>query len=150
MTKQVMNLGKLERELEEDEGFRASAYQDHLGFWTIGIGTLIDARKGAGITREEAYLLLRNRLGSKFQEMDKRMSWWRDQPDPVQRALANMAYQMGVEGLLGFRNTLALIQQGKYSEAADNAMKSLWAKQTPNRAKKVTDLIRSAGGSNVG
>lgn len=138
----ILNLSKLESDLFDDEGYRKSAYQDHLGFWTIGIGTLIDERKGAGITVDEAKYLLRNRLETFFAAMDQKMPWWRDQPEHVQRALANMAYQMGVDGLLGFKNTLALIQAGKYDQAADNAMKSLWARQTPNRAKKVTDLLR--------
>lgn len=142
----TLNTSLLEKDLDRDEGFRSEAYQDHLGFWTIGIGTLIDGRKGGGITRDEAYLLLRNRLKVKFQEMDQQMSWWRGQPECVQRALANMAYQLGVPGLLKFRNTLALIQAEKYNEAADNAMKSLWARQTPARAKRVTDLIRQAQG----
>lgn len=139
-----LNLTNLEQDLESDEGFRAAVYKDSEGYWTIGIGTLVDARKGGGITLEEARYLLSNRLSAKFAEMDSKMAWWRQQPEPVQRALANMAYQMGVDGLLGFKNTLALIQAGKYAEAADNALKSKWAQQTPNRAKRVTDLIRSA------
>lgn len=140
----TLNLKKLEDDLVNDEGLVLHAYQDHLGFWTIGVGTLIDKRKGGGITRAEAMMLLQNRLGSFFARMDKDMPWWRDQPEPVQRALANMAYQMGVDGLLGFKNTLKLIQDGQYTAAADNAMLSKWAKQTPARAKRVTDLIRSA------
>lgn len=59
-----LNLKKLEDDLFDDEGYRKSAYQDHLGFWTIGIGTLIDERKGAGITVDEAKYLLRNRLAT--------------------------------------------------------------------------------------
>lgn len=144
MSNPTLNLKRLEDDLVNDEGLVLHAYQDHLGFWTIGVGTLIDKRKGGGITREEAMMLLQNRLRSFFAQMDAGMPWWRDQPEPVQRALANMAYQMGVPGLMKFKNTLALIQAKKYNEAADNALKSLWAKQTPERAKRVTDLIRSA------
>lgn len=141
---QSVNMAQLEKDLDRDEGFVPHAYQDHLGFWTIGIGRLIDKRKGGGITREEAYYLLRNTLAEKMKEMDARLSWWRNHPEPVQRALVNMAYQLGVPGLTKFTNTLTLIQARKYNEAADNAMKSLWATQTPERAKRVTDLIRSA------
>jgi lysozyme len=31
--------------LTRDEGRVRHAYQDHLGFWTIGVGRLIDQRK---------------------------------------------------------------------------------------------------------
>jgi len=142
-TMQTVNLVQLEKDLDRDEGFVPHAYQDHLGFWTIGVGRLIDKRKGGGITREEAYYLLRNTLAEKMRDMDRSMPWWRSHPEPVQRALVNMAYQLGVPGLVKFKNTLALIQAKKYNDAADGAMKSLWAQQTPERAKRVTDLIRS-------
>ena len=45
-------------------------------------------------------------------------------------------------GLLLWRSSL--INQRKYGFAADEALRSKWAKQTPNRAKRVTDLIRYA------
>jgi lysozyme len=45
---------------DEDEVLHA--YQDHLGFLTIGIGVLIDERKGDGIAQEESRYLFRNRL----------------------------------------------------------------------------------------
>lgn len=140
----TVNLAQLEKDLDRDEGFVPHAYQDHLGFWTIGVGRLIDKRKGGGITREEAYYLLRNTLAEKMKEMDRLIPWWRSHPEPVQRALMNMAYQMGVPGLAKFKTTLALVQSKKYNEAADSAMKSLWARQTPERAKRVTDLMRGA------
>jgi lysozyme len=137
-----LDMTKLQQNLQADEGFMKSAYQDHLGFWTIGIGTLIDERKNAGITLDEANYLLRNRINKNLKELDSRIPWWREHPEHVQRALANMAYQLGPDGLLNFKDTLALIKAGKYSQAAGEALKSLWAKQTPSRAKKVTDLMR--------
>ena len=134
----------LEEQLRLDEGEKLSAYQDHLGYWTIGIGRLIDARKGGGITHDEARYLLKNRVDDKLANLSKALPWFVSKPEPVQRALANMAYQMGVDGLLSFKNTLALIEAGEYDKAATMAMQSLWARQTPNRAKRVTDLLRSA------
>jgi lysozyme len=47
-------------ELRRDEGVDRSAYQDHLGFWTIGVGRLIDRRKGGGLSDEEIDYLLQN------------------------------------------------------------------------------------------
>lgn len=129
---------------KNDEGFRSGVYKDSQGYWTIGIGTLVDPAKGGGITHDEAVYLAGNRVRLKMAELDAKLPWWRGQPAVVQFALLNMAFQMGSDGLVTFRTTLSLIQQGKYAQAADNALQSLWAKQTPNRAKRVTDLIRSA------
>jgi lysozyme len=137
-----MNRDKLADELEADEGFREHAYQDTLGYWTIGIGRLIDKRKGGRITKAEAFFLLDNDIEEKYHELITALPWVVDQPDHIQRALCNMSFQLGVPGLLAFKRTLALIQAKKYEEAANNALLSKWAKQTPNRAKRVTDMIR--------
>jgi lysozyme len=66
---------------------------------------------------------------------------WDQYPPGVQRALANMAYQLGTSGLLEFRHTLRLIDEGRYAEAGAEALDSRWAKQTPNRAREVAGWI---------
>jgi lysozyme len=55
----------------------------------------------------------------------------------------NMAFQMGINGLLKFKKTLTLIEMGDFDAAADGMMKSLWAKQTPNRASEMAEQMRS-------
>jgi lysozyme len=137
-----MDKVKLAEELHDDEGFRDHAYQDSEGYWTIGYGRLIDKRKGGRITQEEADYLLDNDIEEKYHGLITALPWVTDHPDHVQRALCNMCFQLGVAGLLGFKRTLALIQAKKYEEAANNAMLSKWSKQTPERAKRVTDMIR--------
>jgi len=138
----------LTEDLEVDEGWVEHAYQDHLGYWTIGYGFLIDDRKGGRLPREVGDFWLKLEIDQRYAKLRKALPWLLAQPEPVQRALVNMAYQMGVSGVLKFKTTLSLIQQGKYEEAADNALKSKWSRQTPERAKRVTDLIRNV--PNVG
>jgi lysozyme len=130
-------------DLERDEGFIPHAYQDHLGFWTVGVGTLIDARRG-GITKKQAYMLLDDEVDRIEADLDRRAPWWRRQPDEIQRAMVNMAYQLGVSGLLRFSKTLAKIQLRDYQGAATEALDSTWARQTPERAARISALIRSA------
>lgn len=139
-----VNKEKLKQELVSDEGIVLHYYNDSLGYATIGVGRLIDQRKGGGITKDEALYLLDNDIERKSAEVYRALPWLKTHPDEVQRAVINMAFQMGIVGLLTFKNTLSLIEQHKYKEAADNALKSKWATQTPNRAKRVTDMIRSA------
>lgn len=135
---------KIKQELLSDEGLVLHEYKDSLGYSTIGIGRLIDQRKGGGITKEEALYLLDNDIERKSAEVYRALPWLKLHPDQVQRAVINMAFQMGIVGLLTFKNTLALIEGKKYKEAAENALKSKWATQTPNRAKRVTDMIRNS------
>lgn len=135
-------MASIVEDLKDDEGFRGSVYQDHLGFWTLGYGFLVDARKGGEIPKPIAEYWLHYLVRKKAAELDAKLPWWKSQPDDVKRALLNMAYQLGVDGLLKFKTTLGLLEAGNREGAADQALKSLWAKQTPERAKRVTDLIR--------
>ena len=50
--------------------------------------------------------------------------------------LISMAYQLGVDGLAEFKNMLAAIKDERWQEAETHALDSLWAKQTPARAKR--------------
>ena len=138
-----MHLNRIEAQLRRDEGEKLSAYQDHLGYWTIGVGRLIDARKGGGLTREESAYLLQNDIMAKTTELNSKLSWV-STLDPVRHAvLVNMAFQMGVEGLLKFRNTLAMIKAGQYADAASGMLESLWAQQTPARAQRLSTQMRT-------
>jgi lysozyme len=134
---------ELTRQLRGDEGEKLYGYLDTLGYQTIGVGRLIDQRKGGGISKEESAYLLANDIAAKTAELTNSLPWLY-LLDPVrQGALVNMAFQLGVAGLLGFRNSLELMRTGQYREAADNFLKSKWANQTPNRARRITDQIRT-------
>ena len=132
------------RQLRGDEGERACVYKDHLGFDTIGIGRLVDARKpGAGLRPDEIAYLLNNDVDDRISALHKRLPWFQDLDDARKGALLNMSFQLGVEGLLKFERTLGLIREGQYDLAAHAMLQSLWAKQTPARAKRMAEQIRT-------
>jgi lysozyme len=133
---------KLLEDLKRDEGFVRHAYQDHLGFLTIGYGCLIDEKKGGGIPDEIAERWLRHNVEVSWKEFTRRQPWVLDEDDDVQRALANMVYQLGVQGVCNFRLMLEALEDGDRVEAADEALDSRWAEQTPKRAWRVANLIR--------
>lgn len=137
-----MDRNKLAKELKSDEGFMPNAYKDSLGYLTIGYGRLVDKQLGGGITEDEASYLLENDIIRTENNLDQEFPWWRRAPENVQLAMANMCFNLGIKKFKGFKNTLSFLRDGKYNEAADNAMQSLWARQVPNRAKRVTDLMR--------
>lgn len=131
------------KQLRRDEGEELSAYTDSEGYLTIGIGRLIDKRKGGGISQAESEYLFSNDYDSKLAEVRRRIPWFSSLDVARQGVLLNMAFQMGVDGLLGFKNTLAMIERGDYAQAADGMLQSLWAKQTPERAKRLSEQMRS-------
>ncbi len=136
-----MNKSKLAEELKRDEGIVLHAYSDHLGYTTIGIGRLIDKRKGGGITDAEALHLLANDIDKIARDLDACLTFYKHLDDTRQRALCNMCFQLGLGGLLGFRKMLAAVGIEDWEEACNQAMDSLWAVQTPERAGRVATMI---------
>lgn len=146
-----MNRELLKTELRADEGEVLKSYQDHLGYWTVGVGHLLDSRKGAdpspfgadltggkAITAAQSALLLDQDIDAKAAELDRRAPWWRGLSDNRQRVVMNMAFQLGVSGLLGFRKAVAAMQVGNYAEAANQMRDSAWYRtQTPQRAARL-------------
>ena len=133
----------LQAQLLEHEGFRSSAYEDSLGFLTIGIGRMIDAKRGGGITAEEALYLLANDIAKVERQLYERLPWWRGLDEVRQRVLLDMAFNLGIVGLLGFKGTLQAVQEGRYGDAADGMLESLWAQQVGRRAQRLALMMRT-------
>jgi lysozyme len=133
----------LARQLKADEGLVLHAYQDSLGFWTIGYGRLIDDRRNGGINEQEAVYLLGNDIDAKLHDVSKALPWVPSMNEARQGALLNMAFQMGVGGLLGFQQTLAAIRDEHYAHAAHLMLLSTWAQQTPTRARKMSRQLET-------
>lgn len=133
----------IEEVLKREEGFIPHAYQDHLGYWTIGYGKLIDKRKGGGITERQALMLLRDEIEEKRRELDTQLGWWRTLDETRQTVILAMVFQMGIAGVLGFKNTLAALKAGDYAKAAKGIRGSKWAQQTPGRAERMAKAIET-------
>lgn len=133
-----MNAALLKTELIGDEGLRLKLYPDTRGIPTLGVGRNV---QDVGISTDEAMYLLVNDINRVTSELTKELPWWITRPEPVQRAMANMCFQLGLAGLLGFGKTLACLQAGDFEGARTHALDSAWAKQTPERAKRVTDMF---------
>lgn len=135
-----MNRDLLVEDLERDEGRRLMPYQDTVGKTTIGIGRNIDDR---GITDYEADVMLHTDINVAEEDLDQNIPWWSDMPEPAQRGLCNMSFNLGWPRLSGFKNMLAALQRGDYQTAADEALDSQWANQVGERASRIADLYRS-------
>jgi lysozyme len=144
-----VNTDALLEDIKKEEGWLPYGYDDRTsepvtcsGWLTIGYGFLIDSRKGAGIPRPVAAFWLRYTVNERVEELQRRWPAFKDQHEDVQRAVANMAYQMGVSGVLKFADMLNALERGERAAAASHALQSIWATQTPKRARRVAALIR--------
>ena len=129
---------RLRAQLEDDEGRRECVYQDSEGYWTIGIGRLVDARvPGAGLRPAEIDMLFENDVISRELELAKLFPWVMKLDDARKAAVTNMSFQLGMPRFSGFKRMLAALRDERWAEAETHALDSLWARQTPKRAKRV-------------
>jgi lysozyme len=138
----------LEEQILAHEGLRLQVYDDAtgqpikagskvIGHPTIGIGRNL----AVGITHDEALILLKNDL-DKVRKGLETLPYFTRLSEIRQRVLMDMAFNLGLRGLFGFRTTLLKIEQGKYSEAADYMLQSKWAGQVGQRARRLAYMMR--------
>lgn len=133
-------------ELRRDEGVEYIPYLDTVDVRTVGVGHNLKAKPipigwTYPLTDEQVDWLLADDLKTVFDGLDKNLPWWRGLDYPRQRVLANMAFNLGIAGLMGFRNTLAAVQQGRYSSAGAGMAASKWADQVGKRADRLVDMM---------
>jgi len=147
-------------QLRRDEGCVLHAYLDTLGFWTIGDGQLIDPRKGATpppemtwpdgpgnitvnctITQDVADRLLNESVAKTQAQMDKMMPWWQKLDEVRQAVLLNMAFNLGVDGLMRFYRTISLVQAGLYEAAGQHMLQLPWAYEVGNKPGQRADRL---------
>lgn len=140
----------LKQSIMRHEGLRLAVYDDATGeplkqgdiikgHPTIGYGRLLSSARG--ITKEEALYLLENDIALVKTEVTKALPWVMNLNQARRDVLFEMAFQMGVPGLLKFKNTLAAVKAGDYAGAAEGMKNSLWARQTPSRAKELSEVM---------
>jgi lysozyme len=136
-----MDRAQLADDLKLDEGVKLTPYRCTAGALTIGIGRNLDA---IGITTVEAMDLLENDISRIVGELDAGFPWWNKMPEPAQRGLANMAFNLGVPRLRGFSRMLAALKDGYFDAAATEALDSQWADQVGERANRIAALFMKA------
>jgi lysozyme len=132
--------------LELHEGLRLTSYKDTLGFWTIGYGHLLgksDQWQGIHWTLTEAEQRLDADIAKARADVTHHIPWATTLSEVRQAVLIDMAFNLGIEGLLKFKNTLALIEAGKFDDASGNMLKSLWAREVPVRASQLSRMMAS-------
>ncbi|GHV55524.1 hypothetical protein FACS1894206_09940 [Deltaproteobacteria bacterium] len=120
------------------------AYRCPAGKLTIGYGHNLDANPIPGIsaistlTERAARKLLADDIMAVCKQINERLPWAGKQLDNARYSvLVNMAFNLGLAGLLGFSETLRAVQKKDYANAAARMRVSLWAKQVGARARRL-------------
>lgn len=135
-------------QLKRHEGERLTAYLDTVGVLTVGVGHNCKSspvpgveKPGDRISQELSDRLFLADVSKHEQGILAKLPWIKSLIPARQAVLFNMAFNLGVAGLLSFKNTLSLIQQGKYLAASDAMLKSKWAAQVGRRAYELAEQI---------
>jgi len=124
-------------QLKKDEGFSAKSFWD-IKQWTWGYGTKAPSGPGLSITKEVAEIALSKRVDQAIQEFSVIFANTTTPINAVrEHALVNMIYNLGMGGVLGFKNMLKNINAGDWKAAAESARSSLWYRQVTSRARRI-------------
>ena len=125
--------------IKHHEGFRSRVYKCTEGYDTIGYGFAI---KDLDLDEDLAEEILLRKLEKLIERVRNQFDWLDEVPHEVQGVIIEMAYQMGLSNVKRFKLTLKHMQNQDWELAADEMLDSKWARQTPNRAKELSTIIR--------
>lgn len=130
---------EVKKELIADEGYKLKMYECPAGKLTIGIGYNIQDN---GISDAIADALFKEKYAECYHALLRIFPDFESYTWNRRKALINMIYQLGETGFRKFSNTIRYIKAGAFKLASSEMLDSMWAKQTPNRAKKLAEMIK--------
>ena len=128
--------------IKESEGFVEHVYNDSLGIPTIGYGFAI---KDLILDEDLASEILVRKVRDLVARVDRKFDWFVTAPDIIKEVVVEMCFQLGLMGFSKFRLTISYLEKENYLEASKEMLDSKWAKQTPNRANKLSKIVKAAG-----
>ena len=134
------DFSSLIEDIKKHEGFRSTVYKCTEGYDTIGYGFAI---KDLVLDEDVADLILMKKLHKLLERILIAFPWFKDVNDDAKSVVVNMCYQLGLSGFSKFKKTVYLLETEQYEEASIEMLDSLWAKQTPARARELSERIRA-------
>ena len=130
----------LRDQLKRDEGLRLTVYEDTEGHPTIGYGRCLDTK---GISHTEAEMLLDHDIQDATAEVTARLPWAASMGEVRFSVLVNMAFNLGLTGLLEFRQALNAMERNEWETAAKAMLDSRWALQVGGRATRLARQMQT-------
>ena len=124
--------------LKRHEGLKLTVYECTAGKKTIGYGRNLEDR---GITEREAEELLDNDIEAIEAQLRNSFDFYMGLTDVRKAVLIDLTFNIGLGGVKGFKNMLAALDKQNYTEAKYQLLDSRYARQVPNRAKELADLL---------
>jgi|TARA_Y100000033_G_scaffold50268_1_gene60363 lysozyme len=139
-----MNIERVQKQLEIDEGVVYEIYTDHLGYPTFGIGHLITKNDpefeepvGTPVSKERVDSVFAVDIKIAEDECKVLYKFWEELPEEVQEILVNMMFNLGRPRLTKFKNMYAALEMGDWTKAAAEGRDSRWYHQVGNRSERL-------------
>jgi lysozyme len=126
--------------IKKHEGYEPRVYKCSEGYDTIGYGFAV---KDLVLSENVADLILAQKLSELAIRLTQKFDWIKTANEDVLLVVVNMCYQLGVNGFSKFKKTIYYLETEQYEEASEEMLDSLWAKQTPNRAKELSEILKN-------
>jgi lysozyme len=137
----MMDYGKLASTLTLAEGKKRSVYQDSQGYWTIGVGHLVDAKMGAGLSEAAIQFILKEDMANSLADVINEPFYKACDTDARQRAIVELVFMLGHSKLRQFTTFLAMISKKNWTNAAQDLLATALAKQLPERVGRIAKQI---------
>ena len=139
-----MNIERVQKQLEIDEGVVYEIYTDHLGYPTFGIGHLITKNDpefeepvGTPVSKERVDSVFAVDIKIAEDECKVLYKFWEELPEEVQEILVNMMFNLGRPRLTKFKKMNAALEMGDWKTAAVEGRDSRWYHQVGNRSERL-------------
>ena len=145
-----MDIEKLRKQLEVDEGCVYEIYNDHLGYATFGIGHLVtesDPEQGQSlgtpVSSDRVAEAFESDIQSVLRDCNILYSDFHNLPEEAQQVIANMMFNLGRPRLSKFAGMKRGVDARDWDAAADEMVDSNWYRQVTNRADRLVERIRA-------
>ena len=145
-----MNIERVQKQLEIDEGVVYEIYTDHLGYPTFGIGHLITKNDpefeepvGTPVSKERVDSVFAVDIKIAEDECKVLYKFWEELPEEVQEILVNMMFNLGRPRLTKFKNMYAALEMGDWKKAAVEGRDSRWYHQVGNRSERLMTRLEN-------
>lgn len=146
-----MNVDRIQKQLEIDEGVKYVIYIDHLGYPTFGVGHRITREDkeywepiGTAVSEKRVRAAFEKDLCTAIGDCEaiygEGFSRW---PRDVHEVLVNMMFNMGRTRMRKFKKMKAALMRQDWKEAAKEGRDSRWHKQVPNRAERLMTKLEN-------
>lgn len=129
---------KIFEQIQRDEGWQGTPYRDAAGNLTIGFGRNLDT---VGISQGEAEILLGNDLRRVLARLHEALPWVVALDDVRRGVLTNLAFNVGIKGLLEFEKMLSALKKRDYRRASEELLDSKYARQVDKRAQRLAKQL---------